>query len=477
MGFLVEDMISSADAGPDGPYWENRSKLFPVVVAAVGELRKHSHYEVPASGYDFNDSENNRYPFKTITDGLLPALAGPMYYYQKSGTAPVNCWKPRIDTTSVTYLYPDNDDPGDRNDPEFRLKTGLRTLAGFLIENKARSMDGVLPMLTKTDMVKNLLTMLQKMGDPSYDDPDGVDLSNYSTWGMRRKLSYGLEQVLTTIKAGKGQSYASGYSNISYPDWMFADNKRDVDVSLDALLDEIVGSDDLGKGLAVFVDHREPGHDEYIDGYNWDNYEKIISGLGELMSDDGVTNGEFCITEDLINVLDSTLTSFYATDVELRGLRHTLGSIMTYYDHENSMWMYPSDLTRIINTHLPQIITAYQGHHQNLIFFANSMLMKDGFIEYLLANLDSRYPAEDVYTQLHAFLGNELVCLPDSALWCDLNELLISFVDMMIQQNGLTVAKASLFEETVYMPEVAPTAKYDSYNIDPYTALGEILSK
>ncbi|MFW5860871.1 MAG: hypothetical protein ACOCWZ_01365 [Spirochaetota bacterium] len=479
MAFLEEEYITSSSpeiGSSSSNTWYNRNKLFPLVAALAGNLHQKSYYDAPASGHDYNHVGSHRYPLKVLRD-LIHMLGQPLIrHYDEHGGR----WMPVVNEEyghgSYAQFAPDG------YGVDHRPTENLRTVISVLTEdgsNEEANCDGLVPALAETNMVTKLMAFLQTTGDTSgvYADVNKTS-DDYTQWGARRKVFYGLEQVFTTIKCSEGTATSRGYFDVYHPEWMFT--MRDVDVNLDGLLDELIGysdpdpNNDLhGKGLAVFVDNRTDSNPNR----NWDNYYKLTEGIGELLSKKGSTSGEYCITDNLVNVLESTLSSFNATDEQLKGVRHTLGSVFTEYDDAQGKWVYPQDLKNILTVHLPEILDAYQGHHQNLVYFANTMLMKDGFVEYLMKTLDSRYPAEDVYTQLHAFLGNELVCLPDSPLWCDLNELLISFVDMMIQQNGLTVEKSSLFEETVYMPEVAPTAKYDSYNIDPYTALGEILSK
>lgn len=320
MGFIVENMIASADAGVDGPYWENRSKILPVMAALMGELRKHTYYEKPASStnYAFNDSEDNRYPFKTITDGLLSALAKPMYYYQKnSGDYPRNCWKPRVNSTT-SYLNPDDDDPGTRIDPEFAPKQN-RTLLSLLSENSYKSLDGMIPLLTGTELVPKLFTFLQDLGDSTNDDPVDFDINDTATWGLRRKMSYGLEQIVTTVKTTKTDAMTSGYiSTNAYEPWQFATGQsadaageyqsytgvRDVDLVLDEGLYALVGHNyvsDLfpGKGLAAYPDNGQRVIDERL--------QTTGVVVNEELSCTAVVNGTLSVKADgvAINVADS----------------------------------------------------------------------------------------------------------------------------------------------------------------------------
>ncbi len=477
MAFLEEEYIPSSSpeiGSSSSDTWYNRNKLFPLVAALAGNLHQKSYYDAPASGHDYNHVGNHRYPLKVLRD-LIHMLGQPLIrHYDEHGGR----WLPVVNNENGHGRYAQFAPDGYGVD--HRPTENLRTVISVLTENgpsNEANCDGLVPALAKTNMVTKLMAFLQTTGDTSgiYQDVNKTS-DDYTQWGARRKVFYGLEQLFTTMKCAEGTATSRGYFDVYHPEWMYA--MRDVDVNMDALLDELIGysdndpnNDHNGKGLAVFVDNRSDSNPDR----NWDNYYRLMNGIGELMSNNGSTSGQYNITGNLVNVLDSALSSFDATDAQLRGLRHTLGSVFTSYDTDQEMWVYPQDLKRILTIHLPQILDAYQGHYENLVYFANTMLMDDGFVEYLLANLDSRYPAEDVYTQLYAFMGNELVCNPDSELWCDLNELLISFVDMMIEQNNLDVER-SLFEETVYMPGLTASTE-KTYNLDPYTGLGEILSK
>ncbi len=248
MVYMIEDMVSSADAGPSGAYWSQRSALFPVLGAIIGELHKRSYYEVPsADNYNINDSVNNRVPFKIVSDALIPALAKPLFYFQKSGTTPVNAWKPRV--VSGNYLNNDEDNPGDRSDPEYQPKPN-RTLVSLLGENVPGDGDGLLPLLNKTEMIPKLLAMLQKLSETSFDDVEAFDKTDMTTWGIRRKIFFALEQLMTGMKVSKAKVYQNNWIDSGlFEQWQFA--KRDCDLDVDKSLDSMFW-EDLGGTAGVF---------------------------------------------------------------------------------------------------------------------------------------------------------------------------------------------------------------------------------
>jgi len=258
MVYLLPNSIPSHQAGADGAYWNQRSRLFPILLSLFGEMHKRSHYEVPSSGSTFNDHENNRYPLKILTDVLIPALAKPMYYYQ-IGTAisgdyddnTRDFWRPRVATNSADYdfMQHDADDPADRSDPEFTPKY-VRTLASFAGENGSGDADGILPLINKSELLPKLFALIQKLSDSSFDDPPEYDASDMSTWGIRSKMAYALEQVVTGIKTNKAPVYDRGYITDEFFDrWQFKDNGiRDCDIDLEEIMNDMfwedVNSDD-----------------------------------------------------------------------------------------------------------------------------------------------------------------------------------------------------------------------------------------
>jgi hypothetical protein len=470
-----------------------------VVIALMGSMHERSYYDTATTGHDYNISTKHKKPLKVLTDALLPALAKPLYYYQVSGDGPVNCWKPRLVSAHNPFASSVIDQSNNRDRetwyrPEATANT--RTLLSLLVESDYKKGDGILPILMKnTKVVGSLMPLLARMGD---DSAAGGIYAGEN--GAREKLFAGLEQIFTAIKTDKGDvidkqtTHPTGsYTMMSYPSWMFT--KADTDIDLNVLLDEMIGYDGTpgdvwGKGLNAFVDHRTSGHPYYM-GYDWNNFDKITAATGELMSTIGTTQGQYCVTEDVINLMDKLLSSFSAEPEELVGLRHTLAMLFVY--HDGTDWQYPDELKQILTAKLPELLAkfgAVDGHEQcyNDILTMGGGLMKDnGFLEYMLSHLSTKYSTDEVLTQLDDLLakqdasGKDFFLNPESSFYTQLFEMLYGFLRVM----DPTVEKAAYLS---YDEEVNPFYTYKGikppekvapsayYGVDIYGALGELLS-
>jgi len=501
MAFLQPSLVASnsTEIGNEGSTtWKNRSKLLPIVIALAGDLHDKSFYEIPENAYNpvtnpsgnawYNFSGKHKYPLKHLRD-LIAMLDSPMlkYYKVPYPGASKGWFVPQInnpvDAGKFAFLLPQPIADQYYPDIDFRPNQNLRSVIQVLTESGANATakaDGLLPAITNTKLVTRLLSLLQKMGKDEgiYQDEDKTS-NDYTKWGARRKFFYGLEQIVTRIKCSRSIELQRGYYNVSYPDWMFT--KDDNDLDLDKALEELIGydaagSDQWGKGLAAFVDHRDSTHPNYK-GYSWKNFYKMINGVGELLSNNGpLTNGNFCITEDLISMLDKTLTSVTATNEQLKALRHTLGVTMTYYDADLNAWVNAPELSAILFNKLPQLLNAYKGNNLNLLIAGLNMMQDDGFVEYMLTTMKTDYPSKQVFEELYAFLGSDLVANPDSRLWNDVEELITQFA-VMLDNSSSKSYRATTFDEYIN-PVYSNSSEYlYSNEFDPYTGLGMILTK
>lgn len=494
MAFLQNDYIASNTTGTQWETtWNNRNKLLPVMLALIGDLHTKSYYDPPASGYWYNFAGNHKYPLKYLAD-MISSLVSPLVrYYKTPYTGASKGWfvpQMKNHSNKGTYAF-FTPKPVDGN-VDFKPTDTLRTVANILTENSTATADGLIPALANTQMVSKLLAFLQKTGRSGdiYDDVD-PDSEDYADWGARRKIMYGLEQIVTSIKAAKSKELIHAYYNeaLNYPNWMFTNDDGTLSaqdqthgvVNLNTALDELIGSSDTDdipeageKGLAVYVDGKPV--DNSNPDRNWINYNKLMTALSELLSNQGSTAGTYTITQDLITVLDKTLTSFTATPKQLKGLRHTVGTALYYYDDSTSQWIVPNELKDITTSYLPQILQAFNGRYDDLLVVANNMLIDDGFVEYFMSNLSSSYPTQDVLTQLYDFLGIDLVANADSRLWSDLNELLLSLVIMMNDTSQARSYRATFEDYT--KPVYNSMSEYlYSDEFDPYSGLGQILMR
>ncbi len=492
MAFLQPDLVASnsSDIGDiNAAAWQNRNKLLPIIVALSGDLHEKSYYDKPSNQNDhwYNFSGNHKYPLKYLRD-LIAMLGNPiMRYYKTPYVGATKGWVvPQIQDQHGRGVYAMFTPKPIDSAVNFNPNSSLRSVAAVLTENSQAAADGVIPALANSTMVTKLMALLQKIGQYGYGAlpiyQDGTkDSSDYADWGARRKIFYGLEQIVTRMKCNKSIEQTRNYYGISYPEWMFVKNSDDID--MDVALDELIGYDDAGgnpyvwgKGLAAFVDHRDSAHPNY-QGWNWNNYYKLVNGLGELMSNQGATNGYYCINDDLIEMIDKTLTSFKATNAQLKGVRHTLGTVLYYYDDDTSQWIIPNELNDILTGYLPQILQEYTGYNADLLSVASNMLVDDGFVEYFMSNLSSPHPSEDVFNQLYEFLNLDLIKSKDSRLWDDLNELMIGLVVRLNETLEGSSYKAASFEDYTKPVYLSPSEYLYSDEFDPYSGLGQLLTK
>ncbi|MDY6932742.1 MAG: hypothetical protein SVZ03_00805 [Spirochaetota bacterium] len=422
LGFFSEDVISSADAGIEGPYWDQRNPLLMIFTALLGEF------------HGYSSRETGKYPFTTLVNGLFPLLAKPLIYYQKdAGPTPHNCWKPRFNVEEHYFLKPgctvDEDPEADWLEEivTYYEPKANRTLLSMLSESEPRLCDGLISLLQNSNLLTRILSALKELGDSRYDDPIGADSDDYTTWGARRRILYGLEQIISTIKTTRGDVISRDYIlNLDYPTWMFADDGiRPEDIMFDTIIDELIGSDVSGKGLAVFPDYREPAHPDYR-GYDWDNFNRLLNALGEMMADGSAYN----VMDDITAITDTLMNGVNPTETEIMGLRHTLGSVFAkYYEASPDLWVweYPDEIIDIVTDELPTILQIFSGHYSNLFMVADELLEEGGLIEDLLNSIQTDRPGREVFSDLYDYLVD--ISDPGYALWTDLTNLLENVLD------------------------------------------------
>lgn len=250
------DYDDDTSSTPDvDEFWSERSKLLPVIAALAGALHGSTWYKKAETGYDYNyaDEDKHRFPLKLVTNALLPPLAKPMLYYDsRNGATPPECWKPHhrgfsdYNTTgSGYYLVANQDESGNTQVDKWGFRTGepgfyspgtgRRTLMSILADADTSSpstrADGLISLLGQTNAVSNLLALLARMGDETV--LDGL----YSGTGSPgKRLTFGLEQLLTSIKPTKGDVYTRQFSNFDFNEdkwkWLFQ-RRIDADFNLD----------------------------------------------------------------------------------------------------------------------------------------------------------------------------------------------------------------------------------------------------
>ena len=532
-GSMSSDMYTgdASDWTTSDALWTGRSTLFPLVAAAVGELHKVSYYENGSGNNNYYYAgTNHKYPIRTVLAGLIPPLVKP---WMRHITVPEGKrWVPRIkynpDNTSTATVEPN---PYEYLAPaviwdstpvagfphgkwvtygpytgglDMRPRTEIKTLVSLLTENNdgAHICNGLLPLLMETNTLSRLMAMLQK-----------VEGGTVQT-ATKNKIFTGLEQVITAVKASKGDIISKeetaetwpynygddSYCMVDYNKLRFLMNLRPVDCSVDVLLEEAVGFRDVvnvsgltldttGKGLVGFVDRRAAGTDAHTfyetyralpDGHSWDwsNLNKMIDALGSLLADDGPYGDTYYIMPEVTELLEKFLSRVTATDAEMAGLRHTLGIIMAGYD--GGAWTTTSDLQNIMTDYLPDILETFAGHYDDLMFIAYNLFKIEGIMPSVFYGFSTSYSWDallhDLFDMLHDPFFSDPAARP--SIWIgenSLTELLVDMVDMIGEDwyTKLIFEGQGSYVTSVY---ALTDEENEILEFNPYKTLGQIMS-
>ena len=480
--------------------WRNRNAILGLLTILVQTCIDLSGYDPDSYDHTKPSSGLVKNPAQALMEGVLMSLTSTMSYYQKEHENSLypRDWIQRMVGTNVkTESYGANYQneyfltrscdvigrqpfapSGGWVEREFYRPKKLRNLFNILIdsdpysENHSRC-DGVLPLLieydvqnhfttdvnnkTNTRILTQIFKFLYLLGEKKYDDPKTINCNDpdfdksYENWGARRKICYGIEQIISIAKPKKGETTKFNAANIKaqkYPDWMFSDyGIRTCDINTE---------DDPNIGLAQYPDDRpNPG--------DWDNFNKVIEALDAVLSKKGLYEDKYTVMEEVINIIDILLTHVDITYDDIKGLRHNLGIVFTKYNTDKSAWEYPDELSDIIIDVLPDVLEVFKGNYKYVLSFVNSISKNEGFLEYFIHALDSLNNTEDIVNQLSkenvigrnekklpGFLISDLVSKHDSSLWSGLAEILSDFSDLIDDTKEAG---------TQLTPEELPTAK------------------
>ena len=508
-GFEVND---------NDPNWRHRGVIPELFLTLLIALRDSSGPGISKEEYygrgDFELPVNTYATLKGVLDTIIQIVGRPEIYFRvgDADTYPHKGWLPRLvndnDWFTRTCDVPGSPGPDSWEERAYYQPANVCNLITMLTDSdpfgdetgEMRRCDGLLPLLTEYDVSRGigphseprtrLLSKIFKMFIVGLADPipPGRIEEDYTTWSASERIMYGIEQFITTIKCKKTdmvKTFETSYKGRCYgdiyvlPDWVYSDNViRPEDVNLEEVIEEWVGSDESGTGLASFIDHRDSQHPGYRE-YNWDNFNKLVDGLGELLSDNGTTEGDYNIMEELITVVNKVFEKVDADEKDIRGLRHTLGSIFTKYNAELAVWEDPGDLDNIIIDEVTKLLEVFkekngQKHYDNLLKLACTLMNKEGFVEYFLRELHSDYTSEEVLIDLERFFIDPLIAFTvdndnEPQLWSDLAGLLNDFadsIDVDSMNGGDHGWGSDLFHSNV-----------DVKASNPYLGLGELLSR
>lgn len=360
--------------------------------------------------------------------------------------------------------------------------------------------DGFLPLLCQTDVMTHALKFMQKMGAAKYGNKEGwtdgssVD-DNFVYWGARKKIFFALEQFMSNVRTQIGEAMTiertidRGFGvsapeqrkiiDYEYPEWVVysgSSEVRDEDFLIETMINDGIYGEN---GLANLPE-------DYPTDADWEDFNEMFAEVKEICTDNGVTGGEFNITEDVVDLMDAVFAGVDVTFEQTSALRHTLGALLTKY--EGGTWKYywdlydpdtnpdDIDLTNILaSSDMVGIIELFQGRYVDLLDMTAIMMYEDGFLGYLMDNMSSSYPTAEIIDDANRLLKLDPLFnagLPDynPVLWYDFAELMENFAPLLEEED------VEAYGDFYYTKNLAD--KYEDGNglFDMYTLIGEVMS-
>lgn len=422
------------------------------------------------------------------------------------------------DVTSVSNIiaYPEASFGGMAQRTFFQPEP-MRTLINRLYDSDERDLtaegsvdrrcDGLLALLSQYDVTRprgsgnepqtRILTdafaLLMVLAGEEFDDPADLDYTdenfdeNFERWGARRLLFYALEQSAAGNRGTKGHIAQlieeKPPFGIIFPSWMFVtggskDANGEYTSYSNVRVDEPVLDDELRVSIG-YDDTWDPNNDPNFgiglatidewDATDWDIFSKMIVMSGELMSDKGLTGGQYNITDNLISIIENFATKVTLSADQIRALVHTRGIVNAYYD---GSWRYPDDMKKLSLEFAKRKLEIGRGRELESALFGRELFIGGGLVEYILETMDTPYTAEEIFNDLYRFLGDPLVANENSSLWSDLVEM--SEGQITLIQRSMGLEPASLYED-VGLQYNGPI--FYTGEIDYYGDLGRVLSR
>lgn len=385
--------------------WNNRNRVFPLLLALTGTLWEGAYYKKAASGYDYNYAEasKHKYPLTDLLEGILIPLSKPLArHYTTDGGR----WVPRTkDETGSTFQYfKPNTTASPANINTYIPRDSLRTVLSVLTGSTANSTDGLLPLLVdNTHLLSRVMGLLQNLGSD-----ENVE--------ARTNVALGLEQIMTSMKINKSEAITNGYfKTLDFTPYTWLFSRRAEDTNMED-----------------FLSYEGP----FKASHDWTSLDNAITLMKSFIG------GNRDITPNVVNIVDAVLAQELTED-QVHGLIYMAGKL--FAKNQGGTWTYQGgdhggedryDAVRDMLALMPQMtaLLAANGTGANYtLALQNADLLlkdKDDILYYMINTMGTHYSTERVVDDLDAFLGSWVVTSPDSPFWNDLSTMLYSFGEM-----------------------------------------------
>jgi len=507
-------MLGSKQFAVGDDTWQKRNTILPLLGAVISVLHESATPE--------------KKTVANFTDSLMPFIK-PLFFFNRdiSGGVCSNSFLPRIQggATDITYKYnhskaliPDSFISGFSNsetDPyawfggwavsDYYMASPMTTLLSGFIDrtgivqgnpdgNRDGRAKGIIPLFTKynidqprsdsnqspTRIVSQLIEKFVELSDSKYNDKSGIsysaenfDNTEYINWGARRRILYGFEQIVSSMKISKppyieklqdrskGTDVAKGGTATKMqriPEWIF--QQRDVDIDMNSILSRIIGFDDpdgfpgplAGKGLAAYPDDKP----DYID---WADFDDSIEDMADLADNLFMKGSPYNITGNMLDVADCFLKKNISDD-EAASLLHSTGRLFAW--HNGNRWVWQGDeefdtpdnpdtdfafMWRMVKNYIPMIHKkispdgnpAAGGENYMAMLKIISYAMKDEGLVSLVMDVSLSADTEELVDDIYEFLGEDFVT-GGGAMWMTLADLMDDLADNVEGTTPETVA-------------------------------------
>ncbi|MDJ0765351.1 MAG: hypothetical protein QNJ97_20390 [Myxococcota bacterium] len=343
----LQDSLGSTEfeANDSDENWRQRNAIMPLLTTLLGIFWERS-----------TDKNHALTKFANNLNSILM----PYFFYNEAidETVARDAWLPRVNgnnaSTSfdghnfahIDFLAPDNfingfedvedDTPtayfGGWAARDYYQPIAHPTFLSFLLDSdpsmdrsdSTKRADGLLAYMTQYDvtspvsdanprLITNLIDMLMDSLDSENDDDDAIsahmdasatdfDAQSYDLWGPRRKIFYGLEQIISSQRMAEGRAAklnAASRHEMVIPDfWFDDDDLRDVDLDVNDAIDKLVGNDDIG------VDPVTIGTVDVLDAapYRYPNSISVMPENGQLQEDELLSHNGAAVEDTLAYV-------------------------------------------------------------------------------------------------------------------------------------------------------------------------------
>lgn len=230
LAFLTKDQVTFSNMSS---YWDKRNQLTPLLASLIKVLKDQTQ------SMNDGNSSNDINAYDLMVNLLIPLIKNYLYVgndpyeYSKTGNnTPITLFRTlghRADST-VNIRNPDLQSEYYYPDAEYisgTTRLGYRSIVSILTENQSRYYDGLLPMLASSQLLDEVVQLLQELGQSKYDTNRQKFIASIKTFINEMKLNsesptsvqFNIEQSINDLAQKIADYPDSRSTNLSSSDW------------------------------------------------------------------------------------------------------------------------------------------------------------------------------------------------------------------------------------------------------------------